>query len=229
MLLYILTTVCRTSGDGYLYYSPSFLPVGFYIFYILNMACNITWVFMYDREYMWASLGVILAVSVTLYIAIGISMRGLYVHSNELIEKHQSGEIRLVIGFIHNCLGLYAAWATIVSLLNLAIVLTYQVDIQQSLSSTLSLSALAFEVVLYACVDMIFFEQHFRFLFTPYMAICVALTGILVKNWDLQTHNTIFEVAIVACSGFLFVVKIGRAIVKERSKPLYEQETVKSA
>ena len=64
-------------------------------------------------------------------------------------------------GIVHNGLGMYATWCTIAALFNLAHVLTYEegIGLQQSIASTISLSVLMLELVVYVFVDNILLEK----------------------------------------------------------------------
>ncbi len=67
----------------------------------------------------------------------------------------------LLQGIFHNGLGMYAAWATIATLLNLGVVLTYEdeIGISQPISSSISLAALAIVVVAYIFLDHVVLEK----------------------------------------------------------------------
>ncbi len=221
MVIYFVMTLLRPTENGYLYYSPAYLSVGFYISYILSLLCTIIWLFLWDKEYLWASLGIIVAASVCLYVTIGFSFHGMSSHGQHLVDNGHPREISLVISLVYNCLGLYAGWITVLALVNLAAALTYDVIIKQEVSCSISLGVLAFIFVMYICLDIILFERHFRHLFTPYIAVCFALVGILVGNWHSNNQNSIFVIALCASSALLFFVKIGRSIIKERSTPMF--------
>ena len=61
---------------------------------------------------------------------------------------------------MHNGLGMYATWVTIATLLNVAMLLAYEdVGLSQHIASTISLSILAFEIVVFAYVDNILLEK----------------------------------------------------------------------
>ena len=81
--------------------------------------------------------------------------------------------------------------------------------------------ALALDILVYAVVDLVLFEKHFRYVYTPYIVLAVALTGSLEKNWDSANSNTIFTVAICCMAAILFCVKFVMSIVRSRSHPVF--------
>ena len=68
----------------------------------------------------------------------------------------------MLTGIVHNGLGMYATWVTIATLLNLAMILTYEdaIGLDQHIASSISLAALAFEIVVFAYVDNILLEKY---------------------------------------------------------------------
>ena len=220
-MIYALTTLCGKSNGGYLYYSPPYISPLLYVFYILNLGCNITWLFVWDREYLEMSLGFLGGCTFTLYLCIGITMHSLNKHAPQLISQCKRQHIICVIAFILNGLGLYAAWVSIATLINMNIVLQYVLDFDGHIASSIALGALALDVVVYACIDLVMFERHFRYVYTPWIVLHVALAGSVYKNWDDTNANSIFTAALLCCGAFLFVVKIIMSIVRSRIDPLY--------
>ena len=50
-LLYAISRIPRKSNEDYLYIIPDTLHYFVFVFYILNMILNISWLFLWDREY----------------------------------------------------------------------------------------------------------------------------------------------------------------------------------
>ena len=81
--------------------------------------------------------------------------------------------------------------------------------------------ALALDILIFALVDLVMFERHFRYVFTPYIVLAIALTGSMSKNWDDANSNTIFTVAIACMAFVLFCVKVIMCVVKSRIDPIF--------
>ena len=81
-MFYILTQLCYISffrfDEGYVYQNPATLPIASYVFYTISNFGNLTWILLFDREYMIAGLVVIaLTMAFCLSMATGISFRAL--------------------------------------------------------------------------------------------------------------------------------------------------------
>lgn len=50
-LLYAISRIPRKSNVDYLYITPDTLHYFVFVFYIVNMILNITWLFLWDRQY----------------------------------------------------------------------------------------------------------------------------------------------------------------------------------
>jgi len=231
-LIYALCTICIKTEESYLYISPAFICPSIYVFYIMNMGSNVAWLFLFDRsaegtdnddKFLMASLGTLMFCGVTLYICIGIAMWSLNKHADALILEGKRTHVINHIAIVQNGLGIYAGWVTIACLLNLAIVLTYVADVDMHLACTISLCILALDVFVYAIIDLVLFERHFRYMFAPHIPLHMALIGSLAENWDCNNTNTIFTVALLAIGGVFLIVKIGNCIHKSITDPLYSK------
>jgi len=220
-LLYSLSTLCIKTQEGHLYNEPALLPPALFIFYSLNLCCNISWLILFDRQYIDASLGVSAGMALTAYICIGVTMHSVSKHAWELISQGMGHHLYLTIAFVINGIATYAAWVTIATLLNLAMVLIYTVGLDNQIGSSIALGVLAFVLVFYVWLDMAVFERNFRYLYTPYMVLVFALAGSMDKNWDTTNPNTIFTVALEVCGGVLLMIKIIASIVQSCKHPLY--------
>jgi len=218
-MIYALSTICTNTENGYVY-TQNFIHPAVYLIYILNLGCNITWLFMFDREYLELSLGFLAGITFTLYLCIGITMHGIATYGKKMMDIGHRGQVVAAIAIVLNGLATYATWCSIATLLNLNIVLAYVLDIQLHIASAIALGALALDIVVYALIDLVLFERHFRYVYTPYVVLAVALTGSLDKNWDSANSNTIFTLAIACMAAILFCVKFVMSIIRSRTHPI---------
>ena len=227
-MLYSLIILCLKTPDGSpVYNNPAFLSPIMYIFYAINLAGNVAWLFVWDREYLTVALGLLLLVTFALYVCIGITMFTLNKHADEMVKGGMKTHITCTIVIVLNGLGLYAAWVSIASLINIVVVLHYTLEIvSQTVASTIFLGCLAFDAVVYACLDLVMFERHFRYVFTPYIVLHMALAGILYKNWDLSGNpeKTVFEIALICCGTFLVILKVINAVARSCKYTLYKHK-----
>jgi len=119
-------------------------------------------------------------------------------------------EIWFIRFLIQNGMSFYAAWVTVATLLNLSMVMTYYGDVTVSLSSTVSLSVLTVELILWFFVDILLLDNYTRYTFSPYVTLVVALSGIISKNYDLDSakQNSIFSLILLILAVILLVSKL---------------------
>ncbi len=58
-LLYAISRIPRKSNTSYLYIAPNTLHYTVFVFYILNMGLNISWLLIWDRGYFGVSYKII--------------------------------------------------------------------------------------------------------------------------------------------------------------------------
>jgi len=222
-MIYALTTLCTQTVGGFLYYSPPFISPVLYIFYTINMGCNVTWLFMWDREYLELSLAFLAACTFSSYLCMAVAMHSLNKHGGKLMVQHKAHHIRSAIALILNALGLYAGWISFGTLLELGVLLKFKIGISDHIASSIVLGAQSLVVVLYGCIDMVMFEKHFRYVYTPYLPVIGGLVGSLYQNWDLDKPNTVFTVAVLASISMLFLIKLIMSCVRCRSHPVFKR------
>ncbi|XP_067687326.1 uncharacterized protein [Haliotis asinina] len=217
-IIYSLVSICRSTPDGPVYTNPTLLPAGYFITYILNMITNGVWLFLWDREYITASLFLLLGTSVTLYICIGISYRFLYINLMNLADQGRMYEVYLVRYMVQNGLGIYAAWVTIATLLNLGAVLQYKLanPLDSSTTALVALSLLAVEVVVFVVLDLSVLDKYSRYIFTPYLVVVVALVGVIAKNWDPLESSSIFSAVLLGVAAVCLILKFAALLGRSR-------------
>jgi len=221
-MIYSLTLLCTKTENGYLYCCPALLPPTFFMSYMVNLVFNMSWLILFDREMLWWALLAAFIMPLTAYTSIFISMKSVSEHSEELIRQGLRKQILYVIGMVQNGIGMYAAWLTVAFVLNLCMVLIYYLGNDNMVASSWGLGILAFFVVFYAWLDLIKFENSFRYIYTPYMVWIWALYGIIYENWDPSAPISTYMAALIAIVAFLFIVKIWQSIKKSKEEPLYK-------
>lgn len=209
-LIYGVSTIFRRDSNGNYIYQLTITPPAVYIVFIINNILNIAWLITWDREELIAALPLIALQPVTLYISLTCSHLYLNRNITTLRKMKMEREIWFVRFLIQNGMAFYATWVTVATLLNMAIVMTYDGDVSQPLSSTIALSILSVELVIWVFVDIIILDNYTRYTFTPYITIVVALSGIMSKNYDLDTaeQNSIFTLVLLILAILFLVAKI---------------------
>lgn len=225
-LAYAFSCLCRRGIDGYLYYSPDFLPVWVYVAFIFTSCLNASWLIVWDRELLIVAV-IVLAVTVaSLYVALVVSHRALARNEQLLRAYGMAKELWLTRFMVHNGLAFYATWTSIATLLNLASAITYAGDlVPQEVSSTISLGILSAELVVYFALDMSVWDRFVRYTFSPYIVLIWALTGAVIDDGaDLaKTRNSIFTVVLLAIAATMFLVKVAVMIYRHCKKPFQNQ------
>ena len=68
-------------------------------------------------------------------------------------------------------------------------------------------------------MDIYLFEKYLRFTFSTYIQLAIALTGILVKNWNLNEPCTYLALILAILGpGIMFTTKIISTLVKSQRK-----------
>lgn len=223
MLGYVLSGLCRRNANGLVYCSPSVLPYGFFVSWILNMGLNVAWLFLWDRRLMIAALPVLFLVACTNYAILFFSCYGLNVYGAWL-NKYHKVDLLLFRALIQNGVAIYTTWTTIATLINLTIVMTYEANMSGSDAATVSLCLLTVEVLVWFVLENFVFEKHFRYIFTIYPVVIWALSGNISKNYNAlaPSRTDIFTAVLLALACVLFIVRTGLVIWRHIKMPMYQ-------
>lgn len=220
-LLYSISTICRTTGYGYIYLNPAHQPPRLYILYIFNLLTNIGWLFCWDRLQPAWGLVMLICNASLLYMCLAVSGVSLYNTTPLFIREHKKTDIWLTRILTQNGLAIYATWSTIAMILNLDVVLIYEANMEISLAGTVSLSLLFLSIILWFILQSFIFDRFFRFILTPYAVFIVALSGSLSKNWNSTSSNTVLTVCIMVVAALALVLKLVHLIYKQIKQPLF--------
>ncbi|XP_046345886.1 uncharacterized protein LOC124128680 [Haliotis rufescens] len=226
-IVYSLVRICRKSPEGPLYLNPVLLPPAFFGMYILNMFLNISWLLLFDRQLIELAFSFLFAIAFTLYICLWISYTSLDNNMEVLAKLNLKIEDTLVRAFVHNGLGIYAAWTTIASFLNMGFVIAYRANpaIDQSTASSISLGFITAALFLFVITDLFLFDRYSRYTITPYGVIVWALSGSLAKNFDAARGNSIFTIVLIVIGVLALIAKIVFVIIRSKSKPVFTSST----
>ncbi|XP_038067351.1 uncharacterized protein LOC119737232 isoform X2 [Patiria miniata] len=219
-LLYTLTAICRRNKTGYVYRSPAVITPVMLVVYAINLALNVTWLFLFDRQYMPAAVVVAAFLPTTLWIILFINHRLVDKHGYDFVQTKR-GELIAIRAIIQNGLVFYATWVTIATLLNLAIVLSYWGGMEQSTACTICLSILLVEVLLYSVLENIVWDKYLRYTYTVWLVVIFALIGSIAQNWNVAKPNSIFTAVLLGLAFALFLIKLVVSVWRTFSKPLY--------
>ncbi|KAL8608055.1 hypothetical protein ACOMHN_023871 [Nucella lapillus] len=229
-VIYSLVLLCRrsrsvkgsvTASPAYL--SPVLLPPAMFVLYMCGNACNIAWLFLFDRGVIEAAFVSLLGIEVFLIIALAVSYRALDAALAGLVEQRRTLDIWLVRAFVHNGLGIYATWTSIATLLNLAMVVRYRSDpvIGDQTAGTVALAVLSVEILIFFATDLLLLDRYTRYTFTPYFVVVIALIGSIAKNWDSDEVNSIFTAVLMGVGAGGLVVKVVMSVYRHFRRSPY--------
>ncbi|KAM9316171.1 uncharacterized protein PAF06_007148, partial [Gastrophryne carolinensis] len=197
---------------------------------ILNNVFNIGWLFLWDREYLIPALVFLGVIALTNHIVLFISHRALYLNG-DYFHRNRRVDLWLIRAFAHNGIAVYATWTTIACLLNFAVALTYNGNIANHISTTVALSILTFELVLWFILENFVFDKYVRYTLTVYPVVIVALSGSLDKNFKDASPdgNSIFVAVLLAIACGIFAMRLVLVIWRHIKQPLYTWTSNKSS
>ena len=121
---------------------------------------------------------------------------------------------------IQNGIALHGTWVTIATLINLGIVISYTGGAPQPTASTVSLSILTCEVILYFILENFVWERYLRYTFSVWPVVIWALSASINGNWDPEKTNSVFSAILLALACVFFIMKIVLSVVRCRRSPL---------
>ncbi|XP_019727394.1 uncharacterized protein LOC109516984 [Hippocampus comes] len=222
MIIYILANLCRKNIYGYVYCSPPVLPYGFFICWCLNLCFNIAWLLVWDRAWMIAALVFLILVAGTNYGMISFACHGLHVYGAWLKEYHKV-DLWLIRILVQNGVMIYTTWTTIATLINLAIVLTYEANISPTNAATVSYCILTIMLLVWFFLQNVVLDKHMRYVLIDYPVVIWALTGNFDKNYNAESpsRSGIFIVVLLAAASLLYAVRLVLVIWRHCKQPLY--------
>ena len=212
-ILYSLTLLCRSNAPNVI------SPIVFVLFSLANIS-NGSWIICWSHEWIQICSFLLFSISFFLYGTLATSYRTLNLRTKGVNNKDFVATQVLV----NNGIALYATWCSIASLLNLAMAITYFHGVEQDVASTISLSILALEVVVWFFLENTILDKYVRYTLSIYPVVIWALSASINKNWNSAKRNSILSVILLALAcALLFarvIIVVWRGKVKKTSGEL---------
>lgn len=211
-MVYALSSICRRNTKGRVILNPVVLPISFHIFWIASCILNITWLLVWDREYLLTSFIVLLFLTLTGYTATAFQAIATTDNVQE-IRKESRIELPLIYIIVQNGVDLIFSWTTVATFLNLSIALAYAPGIAggnmtPQNAATVGLSLILVIVIGWSITENTVFFKFFKFVYAWYAVLIWAGIGILVKNYDANNPNTILTIVIIVVAVICLGIKI---------------------
>lgn len=222
-LLYAITLLCGTAADGCAYSNPMLFKSDFLLIFNINLGLNIGWIFLWDMLFRNAALGLMATQTFALFVCLYLSHRSLHQNADRLIKQGRRGAIWSMRLLTHNGLAFYAAWMSVLTILNLNIVLVYSSNpqISQEHAGLGTLGVLTLEIVFWFLLESCLLDRFVRYTFTPHIAILVSLIALAIRNWNLQSVIGIYILVLLILSGIMTYTKVVITSFRHRNTPLY--------
>ena len=168
----------------------------------------------------------LVSLTLALYACLGLSVYGVHRHHSTLVRCGHGREAWLVVGFLHNGLGLYAAWTGVAAVANLAVVQgggTARGGPPPGARAA-AIGVLTLKLVFYMLVDMVVAERYLRFLFTPYLVVMAALVVEVVIHWSVSDPVSMFTAFLLIIVTVGLIVKVGTSVVRQRISPVFARK-----
>ena len=221
-LVYGVSMIVRKTPNGYYFYREfPVLPTILYVVFAFSLACNISWLLIWDREYMEVALVFINLMTCTLYICLIVSLRRLNDCGPHMLQCGLSRDVWLMRVVCCNGLAMFASWGAVAAMFNFAVVLTYGTGPNLSVGSTVALALFSLEICVWWTFENFVFEKLLRYLYTPWLVLVISLVGILSKDWSAANHNKVFVAVLLALVGLLFLSKVLLSVYRHYTRPLF--------
>ncbi|XP_013394717.1 uncharacterized protein LOC106162124 [Lingula anatina] len=219
-IIYGIINIFRRTDDGYFYAVYPIMPPAMYAVFTVNNIANVVWLILWDRLLSAWALPCIALVPFTLYICLFISFRRLNDNKVTMINQGYRKDVWLTRFLTQNGMAFYATWTTIATLLNVAIVMTYDGSVAMETSCTAVLGILAVELLFWFTLDNFVLDKFTRYLFSPFIIILLALTASLVQGYDPTKTNKIFTMVLLGIASVMAITKVAFMIWRHRTRPL---------
>lgn len=200
-----------------------------YVFYTITNVSNIIWIYLWGNLLPQVAFPFIATMFFALWTSVGIETVYLYNLKPAAGAKSMKTDYFLAQLLVVNGLVVYATWLSVAWLLNLDIVLSYFSTQTATSAGTISLSVLAFEVLIYFLLENTVLDRYIRYVYMVYPVVLWALSGVAAAHADdANKRNYIFTLALLGISGALFLTRIVLLFVFAFFRPLTKSFGVKA-
>lgn len=181
---------------------------------LLNFLCYtiavVVWLFVWARQNIVGGLICLVVASFFINIAFGYACADLHSFVATYGKPLDSIiDIRCHRYLIQNGIIFNATWVVIATLLNVAIVLKYELNVTDTTASLVALTFLGLAIITWFAVENWALEEYTEYTFTNYIVVVVALIGILLNGrtaGNKELYWLTVALLVIACVMFLLRV-----------------------
>lgn len=233
--LFVCSLLFRSSGpdvSAKRYCNPTIFSRTVCFALILNAVLMTSWLFIWDNQLMTSAAVVLSCIALTNWIALATLARNLW--NNVVTLKTENPRDLLAYRILLlNGLGVYATWTTLASLISVAVALLYDGEVGEPAPSLIALSFLTIFLALWVPLELIFWDNYFRYMITPLFTVLWGLSGIYVKQGqhldiidEIVRHFTTCLIIGTCC---LIVIRAVVVVYRHFKRPLYIGLTMASS
>ncbi|XP_036377830.1 uncharacterized protein LOC118773148 [Megalops cyprinoides] len=221
-LFYALTTVIRRNALGPVCCNPEIHPPSFYLIWILINVLRISWLFLWDRQYIIRSLGLKILIPFSTYVMLFVSYRNLHQHQS-WFATNSPNEIWFIRFMTQNGLALFATLSSIEALINMGVALKYSAGLQDPLVSTVVLTVLFVGLLVWFTFESFIFEKYTRYTFTVYPVVVLCLGAMFTRSYRVNdiALNTIYCGFLMIAATILNTIRLIAACFYTDKKPTF--------
>ena len=184
---------------------PEVLSPLFFVLFILTRVCNVTWSILFT----WGQVQICAFILLVSVIAQYATLAESYWRFDKIYnDRFPVFDFWAVQILVHNGLGLYATWSTILLHLNLGSAVAYFHDIDKDICSTVVLSLLGIELIVWLILEYTVLERFVRYTLAIYPAVIWAFSAILARKFVSNKRNSILTAVLLFIASALFVARV---------------------
>uniref|UniRef100_X2A914 Uncharacterized protein n=1 Tax=Capitella teleta TaxID=283909 RepID=X2A914_CAPTE len=199
-LIYAFVCLFRKYKGQAFCISAPVIPKRIFLLFSISSFLHYVWMICVDRQHFIPATVVMLVSSVLLFTCVAISLNALNVIGPDLLFDGYFRDIQMVRMFGQNLIGVFATWSNIVGLVELSIILHYNLGVPQPSATLIVQVVLLLEILVIFTVDVFLLQHHSRFFLALYLRTAVDTMYCIIRERDAYgevtaTRFTIFIVA----------------------------------
>lgn len=225
IMKFMIIGICVKVEQCHLYDKAPLFNVCFYLSYILALFASVSWLFLWDRGYIWISaLAIFLGILCLLFSNIAL-MFAASQYTEYLVMVKSPHVYRSFVTFAINGINFYIAWLVCYfCLFSLPATLYEELEFMGEnkynapISSSVGLNVLSILIIAHLIVDVVLFKRRYQYVFSPYIVFILVMGALLADHWNLTegeeatmkdiTTHFIQVVAMAALVVIIFVTKL---------------------
>ena len=227
-LLYCVElTFQRSDKDEMLCTRPGPVPLNTMVFLVLALGMSAVWSAMMDKPNLWSySLLILLAVCTCAYLSLGTALHQLHRCHDYMYTHGYNAHTWLIRLFVHNAVGVYASWVTVMFLYYCTVMLHHYDKASGDVCRYLMVGLLAAFILIWFILDCFLIRAYSRGLVLPYVIHIIALGMIIRERRDDKDTPYLMATVVMVITIVFFLIKVAITIGSRLRPMMYEDRHV---